>query len=144
MTLRRKRSRAQSLVEFALVVPLFLGLTLLTVEAGRLVVVWSLLLEASREATRTAILPATNSSTTIVNNALQLTGWFGTTAAEVTVFKNGTPVTGGFTKQRGDTVSVRIVHTHHIVFVRPLGFAWPGLPFQAVTIPVQTHMRAEG
>jgi Flp pilus assembly protein TadG len=138
------RRRAQSLVEFALVVPLFLGVLLLTVEAGRLMIVWSLLSEASREATRTAALTGTTTTTPVVDSALQLTAWFGTTASEVTVMRNGTPVTGTLTKQRGDVVKVRIVHPYAIAVAGSLGPMWPGMSLPWLSIAVETQMRAEG
>jgi len=140
---RAQRGRAQSLVEFALVVPLFLGVVLLTIEAGRLMIVWSLLSEASREATRTAVLPGTTTTAPVVSSALQLTAWFGTTSSDVSVLKNGVSVSGAFAKNRGDTVSVRIVYHYTATIVRPLGAFWPGRP-PTIDIPVQTQMRAEG
>jgi Flp pilus assembly protein TadG len=143
VTRRARSGRAQSLVEFALVAPLFFGVVLLTLESGRLMIVWSLLAEASREATRTAVLPGTTTTSPVVSSALQLTAWFGTTSADVSVLKNGAPVSGAFSKQRGDTVSVRIVYHYTAVIARPLGQLWPGKP-PAIDIPVQTQMRAEG
>jgi Flp pilus assembly protein TadG len=139
-----RRGRAQSLVEFALVIPLFLGLTLLTVEAGRLMLVWSLLSEATREAARTAVLPSTTSTAPVVTSALQLTSWFGVTSSNVTVYANGTPVSGAFAKRRGDAVSVSISYTYTLFIVRPLGWQSSGSPFASLSMPVQTVMRAEG
>jgi Flp pilus assembly protein TadG len=139
-----RRGRAQSLVEFALVVPLFLGVLLLTVEVGRVMIVWSLLSEASREAARTAVLPGTTTTAPVVTSALQLTSWFGTTAGEVSVMRNGTPLTGTLAKQRGDTIKVRIVHPYIVTIARALGLAWPGPSLASLSIAVETQMRAEG
>jgi Flp pilus assembly protein TadG len=138
------RRRGQAITEFALVIPIFFGLVLLTFEAGRLVFTWNCLMEGSRDAARTAILPSTTSTTPVVNAALGLTTWTGVTASNVQVSRNGTSVSGSFTKQRGDTMSVSITFTYTILIAQSLGPSWQGIPFTTLPITVQTRMRAEG
>ena len=139
-----RRRRAQSLTEFALTVPLFLALLLLSFEAGRLMFTWGLLLEASREATRTATLPSSTSTTPIVNAALNLGAWTGLQAANVSVTQNGSTVSGAFSKQRGDQMAVTISYTYTVFIARPEGPVWPGLAFTSLPITLRTQMRAEG
>jgi Flp pilus assembly protein TadG len=132
------------LTEFALTVPLFLALILLSFEAARLMCTWGVLLEASREATRTAVLSSSTSSTPIVNTALNLSAWTGVKAADVSVSQNGTPVTGNFTKQRGDQMAVTIHYTYSVFIARYVSATWPGLAFAALPLTLRTQMRAEG
>jgi Flp pilus assembly protein TadG len=136
--------RGQALTEFALVMPLFVALLLLTFEAGRLVLTWSCMLEGSREAARTAVLKRTTATAPVVNAALDLTGWSGVTAADVTVSRNGSAVSGTFSKQRGDEIAVSISFTYTVFIAQSLGSALPSLPFVSLPITVQTQMRAEG
>jgi Flp pilus assembly protein TadG len=58
MKLHRRRSRGQSLVEFALVLPLFLLMIMGVVDAGRLVYMNSTLSNAAREGARTGSVEA--------------------------------------------------------------------------------------
>jgi hypothetical protein len=117
---------------------------LLTFEAGRMMFIWALLLESSREAARIAILASSTTTTPIVNSALDLTSWFGVTASNVTVYDNGVPVSGAFTRHRGDAISVNITYTYHVFIAQAIGSDGLQLPFTTLTIPVQTQMRAEG
>ncbi len=137
-------ARGQALSEFALAVPIFLVLMLLTVEAGRLVFTWSCLTEGGREGARTAVLGSTTSTTPITNATLNLTAWMGVTTSNVSVSRNGSVVTGSFTKQRGDAMSVTITYTYTVFIAQGLGPAWPGLPFASLPITIHTQMRAEG
>jgi Flp pilus assembly protein TadG len=132
------------LVEFALAVPVFLVLIMLTFEAGRLVFTWSCLMEGGREGARIAVLGSTTSTTPVTNAALNLTSWMGVTANNVSVLRNGSAVTGTFSKQRGDAMSVKITYTYTVYIAQGLGPAWPGLPFASLPITIQTQMRAEG
>jgi Flp pilus assembly protein TadG len=136
--------RGQALSEFALAVPIFLVLMLLTFEAGRLVFTWSCLMEGGREGARVAVLGSTTSTTPISNATLNLTGWMGVTASNVSVSRNGSVVTGTFTKQRGDAMSVTISYTYTVFIAQGLGPAWPGLPFASLPMTIHTQMRAEG
>jgi hypothetical protein len=53
-------------------------------------------------------------------------------------------VTGSFSKQRGDAMSVKITYTYAVFIAQGLGPAWPGVPFASLPITIQTQMRAEG
>jgi Flp pilus assembly protein TadG len=136
--------KGQALTEFALVMPLFFALLLLTFEGGRLYFTWACLTEASREGARTAVLASTTSTTPVVNTALDLTAWTGVTSANVAVSRNGTAVSGAFSKQRGDVMAVTITFTYRVTIALGLGPRWPGLPFTSLPITVRTQMRAEG
>jgi Flp pilus assembly protein TadG len=132
------------MVEFALTVPMFVALLLLTFEGGRLMFTWGVLLEASREATRTAILPTTTTTTPVVTAAVNLGGLTGVRSTDVTVARNGSTVSGTFSKQRGDSMSVTITYTYTVFIARYAGPTWPGLGFVSLPITLRTHMRAEG
>jgi Flp pilus assembly protein TadG len=140
----RERRLGQALTEFALAAPIFFALVLLTFEGGRLYFTWTCVTEASREGARTAILGSTTSTTPIVNAALGLTSWTGVTSANVAVARNGSKVSGSFTKQRGDVMTVTINFTYTVTIAQTLGSGWPGLPFASLPITVRTQMRAEG
>lgn len=58
---RRRRSRGQALVEFALVAPLFFLIVLALIEAGRFIVFYETLANATREGARYAIVHGSNS-----------------------------------------------------------------------------------
>ena len=127
-----------------MVAPIVFALMLLTFEGGRLYFTWACLTEASREGARTAVLASTTSTGTIANAALSLTAWTGVTSANVTVARNGTPVSGAFTKQRGDVMTVTITFTYTVYIAQNNSAGWPGLPFATLPISVHTKMRAEG
>jgi Flp pilus assembly protein TadG len=132
------------MVEFALAVPVFLVLIMLTFEAGRLIFTWSCLMEGGREGARIAVLSSTTSTTPVSNAALNLTSWMGVTSSNVSVLRNGSVVTGSFSKTRGDAMSVKITYTYVVFIAQGMGPAWPGLPFASLPITVKTQMRAEG
>jgi hypothetical protein len=60
------------------------------------------------------------------------------------VSRNGTTVSGSFSKQRGDTMTVTINFTYTVFIAQGLGSNAPGLPFASLPITVRTQMRAEG
>jgi len=138
------RSGGQALTEFALAAPVFFALVLLTLEGGRLYFTWACLTEASREGARTAVLASTTSTTPVVNASLGLTAWTGVTSANVALARNGSTVSGSFSKQRGDLMTVTITFTYTVTIAQPLVANWPGLPFASLPITVRTQMRAEG
>jgi Flp pilus assembly protein TadG len=139
-----RRASGQALVEFALVAPIFFALLLLTFEGGRLILIWSCLTEGSREGARTAVLASTTSTAPVVNSALNITSWAGVTSGNVSVSRNGTTVSGSFSKARGDVVGVSLTYTYTVFIAQNLGPNWPGLPFVSLPIAVRTLMRAEG
>jgi Flp pilus assembly protein TadG len=139
-----KHSRAQAITEFALTAPILFALILLTFEGGRLYFTWTCLTEATREGARTAVLASTTTTTPVVNAALNLTAWTGVTPTDISVSRNGSVVSGSFTKQRGDAMAVTITFTYMVTIAQSLGAQWPGLPFTMLPITVRTQMRAEG
>ena len=98
---RRKR-RAAAAVEFAVVAPVFLLLVFGMIEYGRMVMVYQVITNASREGARTAVLDGatTSSVTTAVNNYLTAGAVSGAT---VTVSPN--PPSGA---HYGDPVTVTV------------------------------------
>lgn len=85
--LRRRRSRGQSLVEFALILPVFILLLVGLFDVGRAVYGYNTVSNASREAARVAIVDQTLA--TIKAQAVQRSVSLGVTAADVDVaFRN--------------------------------------------------------
>jgi Flp pilus assembly protein TadG len=82
----RERSRGQALVEFALVLPVFVMLILGLLDFGRVMYIQHTLAEAAREATRVGIAsPATSSAkyTAMRNQALSYAPGAGITSASI-------------------------------------------------------------
>jgi Flp pilus assembly protein TadG len=98
----RRYRRAAAVVEFAVVAPVFLLLVFGMIEYGRMVMVYQVITNASREGARTAVLDGatTTSVTTAVNNYLTAGAVSGAT---VTVSPN--PPSGA---QNGDPVTVTV------------------------------------
>ena len=98
----RRNRRAAAAVEFAVVAPVFLLLVFGMIEYGRMVMVYQVITNASREGARTAVLDGatTNSVTTSVNSYLTAAMISGAT---VTVAPN--PPTNA---QYGDPVTVTV------------------------------------
>ena len=83
-------------------------------------------------------------SAQVVNRALDLGNVVGVTSGNVAVYRNGSVVSGTFTKARGDTMQVRITHTYTTLGGYVLREDWPHLPFNSLSIVVHTQMRSEG
>jgi Flp pilus assembly protein TadG len=98
----RRYRRAAAAVEFAVVAPVFLLLVFGMIEYGRMVMVYQVITNASREGARTAVLDGatTTSVTTAVNSYLTAGAVSGAT---VTVSPN--PPSGA---QYGDPVTVTV------------------------------------
>ena len=98
----RRYRRAAAAVEFAVVAPVFLLLVFGMIEYGRMVMVYQVITNASREGARAAVLDGatTSSVTTAVNNYLTAGAVSGAT---VTVSPN--PPSGA---QNGDPVTVTV------------------------------------
>lgn len=69
----KQRSRGAAVVEFAVVGPLMVMLTMGMIEVGRVVMVKQLMVNASREGARLAILPTTNAQSVLDKVQLELT-----------------------------------------------------------------------
>ena len=98
----RRNRRAAAAVEFAVVAPVFLLLVFGMIEYGRMVMVYQVITNASREGARTAVLDGATSTsvTTAVNNYLTAGAVSGAT---VTVSPN--PPSGA---HYGDPVTVTV------------------------------------
>ena len=90
LTLRRDRSRGQSLVEFALVIPIFLLLMVSLFDLGRAVFAYNSVTNAAREGARFAAV--NQSSALIIQHAIAQTQMAETQSPNVTVvFRSATP-----------------------------------------------------
>lgn len=85
--MKTRRSRGQSVVEFALTLPIFLWLVIGIFDVGRAVVSHSLLANCAREGTRAGAGPATADATIIaaVNSQSLLLGSFPSVDSSVTI-----------------------------------------------------------
>jgi Flp pilus assembly protein TadG len=81
--LRRRTRRGQTLVEFALILPIFLLLVIGIFDFGRAVYAYNTISNAAREAVRTAIVDQNVS--VITAEAVSRSATVGVTAADVTV-----------------------------------------------------------
>jgi Flp pilus assembly protein TadG len=97
--IKRTRNYGAAVVEFAVVGPLMVMLTMGMIEVGRMVMVKQLIVNASREGARTAILPSTGSETVLAQVQQELTN-SGIRGAQVTLSPTsianaaaGTPIT---------------------------------------------------
>lgn len=109
---RRHGRGGQAVVEFALILPLFMLLVFGTLEFGRAYYDMHLITNAARGGARIGSLPGKSSSdvTSAVDASMNAVGLQGpwTTAVEVKD-TNGTVRTGGLTAaQEGDTVTVTV------------------------------------
>jgi Flp pilus assembly protein TadG len=129
--LRDRDQRAQAMVEFALVAPIFLTGLLGVFEMGRLMMEYTSMANAARESARTAAI-ATYQPTYVTGQALRFAIVAGPTPAVVaTVTRNGTPVAGGLSSRAsGDSVTISLSHTF-----QPMGFlADPAIPLSASAV----------
>ena len=110
------RERAQSLLEFALVVPFFLIMLFAVFEFGRAMVEYTSLSNAAREGARTAIVPSktVDEVTTAVRKATVTIGTL--PAVTLTASRNGTALADPMTRTSGDTVQVQVTHTFTPIF----------------------------
>ncbi|SRR5579875_1661900 len=86
----RIRRRGASLVEFALVAPLFFLVVLALIEFGRAFMVKELLTEAARRGCRQGVIEGT-SSDTIQSTAVNFLSNVGVKGASASVYVNGVP-----------------------------------------------------
>ena len=110
MRRRFRRREGQAIVEFALVLPMFLLLVYAITEFGRIWMVQHVLTTASRAGARTGILPSSETSdvTTAVNNYL--------TAAGLDLALTGTQMSGvGTGTSSGDPTSVTVTYNFSVL-----------------------------
>jgi Flp pilus assembly protein TadG len=141
----RTRARAQAIVEFAFVLPVFLLLVFTMIEGARFMMTFALVTDASREGARAATLPSAANVTTVKNTALGRAGGFvpGLTASNISVKQNGTTVTGSFTnRQADDEMSVTVTYTFTFLI---RGFSDnTSFPLSTFVMNSTTTMRSEG
>jgi Flp pilus assembly protein TadG len=115
------RAAAQAIVEFALVFPVVLLVFVGIFELGRLMIEYSSIANAAREATRVGIITAVN-ATQITTTAQNMAITAGAPAVVITVTSGLTPVPVAVdSRQSGDTITVTVSHS----FV-PIGFVGMG------------------
>ena len=140
---RAGRRTGQAVVEFALVLPVFLLLVFGTIEFGRAYLTLHLLTNASREGARVGSLPGNLEAavTTAVTDFLTAAGLTGAQPPTTMVFPEGVAMTtgneraGGLTDAvQGDRIQVTVAYS----FVVLSGTIIPGfsgtVPLQAVCV----------
>jgi len=129
---RRKRRRGTAAVEFAVIAPLMMLFTFGLVEIGRLMMVKSQAVQATREGARLAVVPTASSDSVInkVNETLQILSIYGATI-ELEPGALSAAAPGSFVKVR--------------VRIDPKSITWvPGfLDANMPDIVVETVMRRE-
>ena len=96
MSFPRERTRGQALVEFAIIIPIFVLLLVGIFDLGRAVYAWSTLNNAAREGTRQAIVDQTPAH--IRNRAAEHSVALGVDAADVVIEFRNRDDTGGCTE----------------------------------------------
>ncbi len=118
---KRKKRRGQAVVEFALVLPIFLLLILGALDFGRAYYRLHLLTNAAREGARTASLPQSTETEVenIVEDFLTDAGLPGSFSLEINVTDpDGNPRSGGLSNaQEGDRVQVVVIQDFKLIGV---------------------------
>ena len=106
---RRKRSLGQSVVEFALVAPIFLMLLFGLIEGARLVYAYNTVNHAAQESARFAILADTSSVSAVRNKAVDAADPLEINTSDVTVQVNNGSTSFG-DREIGDRLSVSVTY----------------------------------
>lgn len=133
---RRKRSGAQSLVEFALVAPIFLMLIFGLIEGGRLLYAYNTVNHAAQESARVAILADTSSVSAVQNKAVQAANPLAINTSDVTVQVNNGSTSFG-DREIGDRMKVTV--TYNLVPV--VGIVFGSTP--SIGLTGKTEMMVE-
>jgi len=107
---RRHRSRAQSLVEFALVTPLLLTLLIGVFEGARLIYAYNSVNHAAQEAGRVAILADTAGTGVVASAAVDAADPLTVSAGDVSVEVNDGATSFG-DRELGDRLRVSVGYT---------------------------------
>lgn len=127
--LQKKSSRrGAAIVEFAVVVPVFLTMIAGTIEISRAIVVQELLTNASREGARIASFNSTTTTSTVTSAVNTYLSNDGVTGATTTVSPSPTSATGG----QSISVTVSIPFSSVSWFTTP--FYLGGQTLQATTV----------
>ncbi len=108
----RRDESGQALVEFALVIPIFLLLLLGVVEFARAWNIYEVLTDAGREGARTAVIDNPSISQADVVSVIQAAG----NRAGITIDASDIQITG-FRSGRGNSTTVRIEYEHQLRWV---------------------------
>lgn len=144
-----KRRSGQALVEFALVVPIFLLLVIGVIEFGR---AWNLqqtLTDAAREGARRAVVFDPTLSVAAVNTAIkakiQAAGFDSTLAGITWQNCTNTPCTAAadFNVNRGNVLNVQVTMPYRFIFLRPLMNLANTSANGSLTLSTATQMRKE-
>ncbi len=108
----RSRSRAQNLVEFAIVLPIFLGAVLGVFEMGRLMAVQAQLINGVAAAARAAVIKDNPYSTVLTQAKGQMT-FLDTSAVNISITDtNGTTVLDSVTDTRATGSKIKVTGTY--------------------------------
>lgn len=134
-----RRERGQSLVEFAIVLPILLALLVAIFEFGRAWNIQQVITNVAREGARLAVLQDVQPDS-VDNLIVDLLTTARLDPAESTVSVANAGVDGGI----GDQVTVQIQYPYNFIFLGPVvrlisGGAWPG----SVTLSSTSIMRHE-
>jgi Flp pilus assembly protein TadG len=99
----RFNTKGQGLVEFALIIPIFLLIVMMIFDAGRAIYYYSVVHNAAREGARYGIILTHDNEADIIDAALQLTAGLGCSNIDVSVTRNYTEPCGA-----GCTVLVEV------------------------------------
>jgi Flp pilus assembly protein TadG len=111
---KRHPERGSTVVEFSLVVPILVAVTIGTIDAGKMVVAKQMCAYAAVVGARTGLASATASSTVVQNAAIAAAPLLHLTTSDVTVgvTVGSTAVARTFgARTRGDTVTVTVNYT---------------------------------
>jgi Flp pilus assembly protein TadG len=118
--------RAQAMVEFAMILPVFLMAFLGVFEMGRLMLEYTSMANAAREAARVATI-ATYQPTFIVGEARRFSIVAGPTPVVTVAVSRNNVAVAPTARTTGDTVTVTLSHTF-----QPMGFLQdPNIPLSA-------------
>jgi len=112
---RQRGEHGQALVEFALVVPIFLLLLLGIVEFARAWNVYEVLTDAAREGARRAVVDNPSVTEPDIVAVVQAAGG----RASITIEADDITITG-FRGGRGNPTTIRIEYEHELKWVGPL------------------------
>ncbi|HEX5369268.1 MAG TPA: TadE/TadG family type IV pilus assembly protein [Dehalococcoidia bacterium] len=132
----RKKERGQALLEFAIVMPIFLVLLMGIVDFGLGLRAWISITNSAREGARIASVHATCDS--IINRVEDSSGGLVTSSSQVTIDPSDCDFTSG------DPVTVTVEYTYNLVtpLGGMLGLLGGGIP-SSIHISSTSNMRVE-
>jgi hypothetical protein len=136
----RRESRGQTLVEFALVVPLFLLVVLAIAEGGYFVVATTIVSNATHEGARLGVLESTNNNNVVKNRVIEAANpVVGLDPSQISVCIDGTACTETDYADRevGQRLTVTTDYKH-----KPLvGYVFGDVEFD---VPAEAELLVEG